>query len=206
MKVELTVRNRGAIDWFAGIPKKLQGPRFKRELGRAVADAGRKTKTRVQRKVKQQGGFRLARDVSQNTQGVSELGALRYRIFSNQRGMTLGHYKGLRSLKRGGIKTGIWNAPRTFESGYAESGRYFIPKGEGERRRITFGHKPNQPRDGRGRFAVSKIKYASGRHELFGPAVRSELGRDDSLREFKTFAPAELGRQVQKRITKLLRY
>jgi hypothetical protein len=119
--------------------------------------------------------------------------------------------KGRSGIDRGFIKSGVWNAPRTFKRSFAQGGMFLalIPGGNGSGRLPkalwTYGHKPSQPRGPDGRFGASGAAGFKIR-KLYGPALGKELDKDQSLKTFLTFGPAELEVQVAKRVAKLIRY
>lgn len=216
---------------FQDIPKLIQRPNFRLELHRGVIDAGRKTRTQVQRAVAQQmavnaGGYRGY--VVPNMRGISRSSQLSFEIRGSGKGAPIETYKGLRALSprgrvatamkkgrsgidKGFVRSGVWNSPRTFKRSFAQGGMFLalIPASGGSGRLPkalwTYGHKPNQPRDAHGRFGPSGQAGFKIR-KLYGPALGKELDKDQSLQTFLTFGPAELEVQVSKRIAKLIRY
>jgi hypothetical protein len=215
---------------FADRVRLAQSGNFRLEMSRAVEDAGRKSKTKVQRAVYQQmavlpghyQGYVVA-----NTRGVPNRGALSYTISASMKGTDIRIYKGLRALKSGGaaakrfnmnrnaadagtVRSGVWNNPRTFKRSFEQGGEYLalIPSG-GKRSSAslprsmwTFGRK-NQPRSATGQF-VSKGRQGFRIRRLYGPALGKELGKGQSAQTFDQFATLELEKQVWKRLQKML--
>lgn len=209
--------------------KLLSSGRWKREAFRGVVDAGRRTKTQVQRAVHQQMAMKSYSFVASNTRGTPNQGALSFEIYAHKGGQRIEEYKGLRTLVQGGrtagrfnkgrtigdkgfVRSGVWNAPRTFKRSFAANGGFFamLPGGAGSSTRApkalwTFGKKPNQPRDGEGRFASPGTTYGRIRR-LFGPALGKELVKDQSLATFQKVAPRLLEEKVMKRMAKLITF
>ncbi len=223
VKLVLSLRDRAALfgsgDW-------------RKHANRGVIDAGRKTKTQVQRAVRQQMALKdghYQSYVVDGTRGVPRQARLAYEIFGLAGGQRVEIYKGLRALKlsgaaaarfnsgRGGgdagtVRSGVWNAPRVFKRSFATANGFFamLParaggSGTAPRALWTFGAKPDQSRDAAGRFASSGIKYGKVRR-LYGPALRKEIPKDASLATFLRVAPVELEQKVMKRLTPLMRF
>jgi hypothetical protein len=164
--------------------------------------------------------------VSGSTRGVANQGALTYEIFALKGGQRIEEYKGLRALKigrraaaeynagrsdidAGTVRSGVWNRPRVFKRSFATDEGYFalLP---GKRKKApkvlwTYGHKPDQPRDGQGRFAESNRTYGPIRR-LFGPAIRKEIPKDQSLATFQRVAPVMMEQKIVPRLEKLLKF
>ena len=204
---------------------------MRQELSRAVTDAGRKTRTQVQRAVARQiavnpGGY--TGYVVPNMRGISNVGQLSFTIRATAKGGKIEIYKGLRALNPRGsaarsmnsgrgrldfgyVRSGVWNSPRTFKRSFEQGGMFLalIPSATGSGRLPkalwTFGNKPYQPRAADGRFASSGRKGFKVRR-LYGPSLGKELDKDQSLETFLSFGPPELDRQVMKRVAKLMRF
>ena len=214
--------------WQAKV-KLLTNKKFRTEAHRGVIDAGRKTKTQVQRAVNRQMALKpgmYTGYVVANTRGIPRSAALSYEIFGVKGGIKVENYKGLRALRPGGVaagrmnagrsdadkgyvRSGVWNNPRTFKRSFAENGGYFamLP---GTRKTApkalwTFGLKPNQPRSGDGKFAASNRTYGPIRR-LFGPSLMKEIPKDQSLATFHKVAPPLMKQHVEKRIAKFMRF
>lgn len=209
----------------------MKSPTWRQELSRGVTDAGRKTRTQVQKAVARQmavtsGGY--TGYVVPNMRGISSQAGLSFTIRATGKGSKIETYKGLRSLSptgraaramnkgrdrldRGYVRSGVWNAPRTFKRSFEQGGIFLalIPSATGSSRLPkalwTFGLKPNQPRASDGRFAAGGRKGFKIRR-LYGPALGKELDKDDSLETFLSVGPPELDRQITKRVAKLMRY
>jgi len=201
---------------------------WKQQAYHRLVDAGRKTKTRVQRAAAQQMALKSGNYQSYvvaNTRGIGNKGSLSFRITASAKGSDVEIYKGLRVLKSGGqaakamnagrslsdagfVKSGVWNAPRTFKRSFESNGGLFslIP-GNGSARLPkafwTFGKKEGQPRDGEGKFAKSGRQGFRVRR-LYGPALGKELSKDQALTTFMTFGPKELETQMNKLLRKLI--
>lgn len=200
--------------------------RWKVEAYRGLSQAGGRTKTQVQRSVHKQMATKKYHFVTASTRGIGNQGALTYEIFAVKGGQRVEEYKGLQVLKstgaaagrmnagrdiadQGSVKSGVWNMPRVFKRSFATDGGYFalLP---GKRKKApkalwTYGHKPDQPRDDRGRFAESSRTYGPIRR-LFGPAIRKEIPKDQSLATFQRVAPAMMVEKIVPRLEKLLKF
>lgn len=217
---------------FRHMVQLLDSPRAKTELHRGVIDAGRKTKTRVQRAAMHQMALKAGNYnsyVVANTRGTPRKANLSYEIYSLKGGAQIEKYKGLMSVKSGGraarrmnagrpidqqgtVRSSVWNNPRIFKRSFAGNAGFFAlrPPSAGTSRRApkalwTFGHKPGQPRGAGGRFASSGVQYGKVRR-LFGPALSKELPQGESLATFYRVAPEFLEQEVSKRLVKLLRF
>ncbi|MBC6714780.1 hypothetical protein H9Q09_01090 [Aurantimonas sp. DM33-3] len=223
VKLVLSLRDRAALfgrgDW-------------KKHANRGVIDAGRKTKTQVQRAVYRQMALKeghYQRYVVSGTRGIPRKAQLAYEIFGVPGGQRIEIYKGLRAMKMSGaaaarfnsgrgagdagsVRSGVWNNPRVFKRSFATGSGFFalLPKSAGgsgtaPKALWTFGAKPDQNRDDRGRFASSGIRYGKVRR-LYGPALQKEIPKDASLATFLAVAPVELEQKVMKRLTPLMRF
>ncbi|HEV7253452.1 MAG TPA: hypothetical protein VGN97_10195 [Mesorhizobium sp.] len=190
MRVKAKLENRAAIGRMKKRAQILAGGKWKREANRGVIDAGRKTKTAVQRAVHQQMNTKSVQFVSRSTRGVGKPGELAYEIFSPIGGQRVELYKGLRSVKSGKlaadpdagtVRSAVWNAPRVFQRSFAANGGYFatLPGGGSTvapRMLWSYGAKHDQSRDAGGRFLSSGKLYGPVRR-LAGPSLREELGK-----------------------------
>lgn len=221
--------NLKALRSFGDMATLLASPRVKQELLRGLSDAGRKTKTQVQKAVTRQmalKGGNYQSYVVANTRGVVRKDILAYDIFSVKGGIRAEEYKGMRAVStrnrlnkgrrgtdRGEVRSGVWNNPRIFKRsfvGTTEGFYAFRPPSEGTasvtpKALWTFGRKPQQPRGADGKFQSTGVKYGKVRR-LFGPALSKELPEDDSLATFMKLGPSQLEHVVAKRLTKLMRF
>ena len=209
----------------------LRDRKWRQEAHRGVIDAGRKTKTQVQRAVAKQ--MAVAPGAYQgyvvgNTSGIPRRKDLSFSISARQKGAKIQTYKGLRALsekgrtakrynkgrsnfERGFVRSGVWNEPRTFKRSFARNGGFFALRPSSRTSATlpkefwTYGNKPNQPRDAQGRFKSTGRQGYSVR-KLYGPALGKELDRDLSLKTFQRVAPVELEIQVKKRIARIVRF
>lgn len=215
---------------FRKIPARLKGAAMKKELMRGLIDAGRKTRTQVQRAVAKQmnvtpGGYQGY--VTPNMRTFSTEANLSYTIRATGKGSNIETYRGLRALSEGGrtakrankgrsisdqgfVTSSVWGVPRVFKRSFSSNGGFFALVPGGGSGRLpkafwTFGKKADQPRDADGRFAKSGQPGFKVR-KLYGPALGKELDKDMSLQTFETFGPRELEIQIQKRIAKLITY
>ena len=205
----------------------LADKRFYREAERGLISAGRKTKTQVQRAVHKQMAMKpgtYQRLVSSRTRGKSQGKALRYEIFGISGGQPIAEYKGLRVLNRSGsasrkfnlargggdkgfVRSGVWNAPRTFKRSFGHSGQTFaVLPGNGKAPKIlwTYGSKKGQPRGGDGRFQSTGRGYGKLRR-LFGGSLMKEYGLGEALATFHRVAPVEMEKEISRRFEKLMR-
>lgn len=204
----------------------LASPRWRREAFFGVVDAGRRTKTQVQRAVHRQMATLRYGFVAKHTLGTPRERELAFEIYAFTGGQRVEIYKGLRVLARGGdaaarfnaarsdgdqgqVRSGVWNAPRVFKRSFAGEGGVFavLP---GNRKRApralwTYGSKPFQPRSADGRFAPSGRTYGPIRR-LHGPSLRKELPKDQSLAAFHRYGPMYLEQKVVKRMEKFVRW
>lgn len=209
--------------------KLLASPRAKSELMRGVIDAGRKTKTPVQKSVFSQMALKPGNynsHVVAGTRGVPRKEILAYDIFGVKPGAKIEAYKGLRSVARdnklnvgrkgidkGTVRSGVWNNPRIFKRSFeGNAGGFYAmrPASAGTSTRApkalwTFGLKVAQPRGARGRFASPNVHYGKVRR-LFGPSLMMEIPEDQSLATFLTVGPVNLEQAVMKRVAKLMRF
>lgn len=212
---------------FTSLAKRLESGKFTEQLFYGVVDAGRKTKTKVQKAVARQMAVKAgvySSYVVKNTRGIPRRAILAYDIFGVKGGIGVENYRGLRVVKgrsrkadaalppgifaRGTVRSGVWNNPRIFKRSFENGGfKAMLPGGNGRAPKSlwTFGLKPNQPRDSRGRFGATGIKYGKVR-TLYGPSLLKEIPMGNSLETFFDFGPVELERQVAKRLTKILTF
>lgn len=230
MKIIVSKDNISAVVQFKDLAVSMRNKKFHTELHRGVIDAGRKTKTKVQRVVTRQMALKPGNYqgyVVANTRGVPRKANLSYEIFSVAKGTNVEKYKGLKSVAAGGrafrrmnkgrsvmesgtVRSSVWNTPRLFKRSFETGGNFYAMRPGGKSTTApkilwTFGAKPTQPRGPNGRFASPGTKYGKIRR-LFGPALSKEIPKDASLAEFQRFAPVELSRQVEKRLAKLMRF
>lgn len=227
MRIVVSSKNLNVLVSAEKKARVLASGKWRTEAFRGVVDAGRRTKTQVQRAVHKQMATKQYGFVSGNTRGTPRQAALAYEIYALKGGQKVEIYKGLRALASGGlvaakfnagragsdagfVRSGVWNAPRTFKRSFASNGGYFamLPGGKAgpaPKALWTYGHKPNQPRTAAGRFAPSGQKYGRIRR-LFGPALRDEIGKDQSLATFMRVGPALLEQKVMARMVKLMTF
>lgn len=229
MRIVTSGRNIQLLGEFAKIAERMASPRARTELQRGVVDAGRKVKTRVQRAVTAQMGLRPGNYQSYvvaNTRGVSRPALLAFDIFGVKGGADIEAYQGLRAVKRGNrlnrgrgaaergeVRSAVWNSPRIFKRSFATSAGDFYamrPATAGTTTKApkifwTYGRKEEQPRGPGGRFGKGNGKYGKLRR-LYGPALLKEIPEDDSLATFMRIAPPLLQIEVEKRLTKLMRW
>lgn len=218
-RVELILSMKERAELFAN-------GRWKVEAFRGLDAAGRRTKTRVQKAVHHQMATKKYSFVSGSTRGVANQGALTYEIFAFKGGQRIEEYKGLQALKitgaaaarlnanrdaldQGSVRSGVWNVPRVFKRSFATGNGYFamLPGKGGRASKLlwTYGSKPDQPRDDKGRFAPSNRTYGPIRR-LFGPALRKELPKDESLATFQAVAPVMMEQKIVPRLAKLMKF
>lgn len=229
MQIVVGRSNLSALRKFEDMAKLLASPRARTELMRGVIDAGRKTKTPVQRAVFRQMALKSGNYnsyVVAGTRGVPRKELLAYDIFGVKGGAKIEAYKGLRSvsrrnklnvgvkgIERGTVRSAVWNNPRIFKRSFeGTTGGFYAmrPASAGTSSRApkalwTFGLKVGQPRGERGRFASPHVQYGKVRR-LFGPSLMKEIPEDQSLATFLTLGPANLEQATMKRVTKLMRY
>ncbi|WP_007752968.1 hypothetical protein [Rhizobium sp. CF080] len=229
MRIVVGRSNMSALRRFEEMAKLLASPRAKSELMRGVIDAGRRTKTPVQRAVFRQMALKPGNYnsyVVAGTRGVPRKELLAYDIFGVKGGAKIEAYKGLRAVSRGNklnvgrkggdrgvVRSGVWNNPRIFKRSFeGNAGSFYAmrPASAGTSSRApkalwTFGLKVSQPRGARGRFEATNVQYGKVR-KLFGPALMKEIPEDQSLMTFMAQGPMHLEQQVMKRVTKLMRY
>lgn len=217
------------MNGFIKLADLLASNRAQTELFRGVVDAGRKTKTPVQKAVFRQMALKAGyynSYVVAGTRGVPRRELLAYDIFGVKSGARIEAYKGLRSVGRGNklnkgrrggdrgeVRSSVWNDPRIFKRSFVGNGGGFFamrPASAGTSTRApkalwTFGLKVAQPRGARGRFASPNVQYGKVRR-LFGPSLMKEIPEDQSLVTFLTVGPTNLEQAVMKRVTKLMRY
>lgn len=229
MRVVIGKSNLRSLSSFTRMSDRLSKGKLQIELFRGVVDAGRRTKTPVQKAVYKQmaltpGNYQAY--VVANTRGVPRKALLAYDIFGVRGGQSIEKYRGLRSVKsssrlnagmaatdRGTVRSSVWNNPRVFKRSFeGNAGGWFamLPPSAGTSSRApkalwTYGRKPNQPRGAGGKFASSGVKYGKVRR-LFGPSLMKELPEDKSLATFFQVGPAMLEREVSKRVVKLMRF
>ncbi|GHB34013.1 hypothetical protein GCM10007094_23760 [Pseudovibrio japonicus] len=196
-----------------------------------MMQATKKVKTKVQKAVTQQmalksGNYRSY--VVKNTRAYSKPAQLTGMIVANNKGGKIEIYKDLKTLSskgraakrynsgrsvddQGFVKSGVWNAPRTFKRSFSSNGGFFalIPGGKTSnalpKEFWTFGKKASQPRDSGGRFKSSQRQGYRVRR-LYGPALGKEMQKDQALATFKKEAPKELRVQVETRIKKIMKF
>ncbi|MBB4092448.1 hypothetical protein HGG72_08400 [Ochrobactrum pecoris] len=228
MQIKLGVSNISSLKSFTKLSDRLASGKFRDDLHRGVVDAGRKTKTKVQRAVTKQMNLKAGnynKYVVAGTRGISRKAILAFDIFGVKGGTDIDEYRGLRSvskrnrlnvgrtaLERGSVRSGVWNNPRIFKRSFEANGNFYsmLPPSAGTSSRApkvlwTFGRKPNQPRGAGGKFASSGVQYGKIRR-LFGPALMKEIPEDESLDTFLLFGPQLLELHVGKRLEKLMRF
>lgn len=229
MHIVVGKSNLRALKSFEKMAALIGSARTRTELMRGVIDAGRKTKTPVQRAVFKQMGLKAGNynsHVVAGTKGIPRKEILAYDIFGVKAGAKIEAYKGLRSVSRGNklnvgrqqaergmVRSGVWNNPRIFKRSFEGNagGFYAIrPASAGTSTRApkplwTFGLKAAQPRGERGRFASPNVQYGKVR-KLFGPSLMKEIPEDQSLATFMTVGPVHLEQAVVKRVSKLMRF
>lgn len=229
MRVLVSKQNISLIPTLQTRMKILSDGKWRREAFRGVVDAGRKTKTQVQRSVHRQMATKNYGFVVANTRGTPKQAELAYEIYALKGGQRIELYKGLKALAAGGmaaarmnlgrqsgegglVRSGVWNSPRTFKRSFSQNGGFFalLPASAGKGRSTapkalwTFGKKGNQPRGAGGRFAASSTTYGPIRR-LYGPSLMKELIKDQSLATFQTVGPKLLEEKVMKRMEKLIK-
>jgi len=191
---------------------------WKSEVHRGLIDAGRRTTTPVMKAAQGQMAAKCYGFVRNRTRQKSS-DSLEYRILSHAGGARIEEYRGLRSVKSGrlaspeagGVSSAVWNSPRTFKRSFAASGGFFamLPSGtqlkNAPKILWTYGEKPDQPRDGRGRFAPSNRTYGPIRR-LFGPALNKELTQGETLATFMRVAPVMMEQKIMPRLEKLIKF
>lgn len=228
MRIVRSGTNLQLIGEFGRMAERLATQGARTELHRGVVDAGRKVKTQVQRTVSKQMAVRggaYQSYVVANTRGTSRPTLLAFDIFGVKGGTDIETYQGLRAVKRrnrlnmgrsaaerGEVKSGVWNNPRVFKRSFATDGGFYAlrPASAGTTSKApkifwTYGRKPDQPRAAGGRFAKSSAKYGKIR-KLYGPSLLMEIPEDESLETFMQIAPPILQIEVEKRLTKLMRW
>jgi hypothetical protein len=229
MRLKASGNFKSELRKFRNVPIRLSSDRFKTEAGRAVGDAGRRIKTRVQKTVYKQMALKpgtYQKVVVRNTRGFLRPGALKYEIYSHKGGLPIQNYKGLKALStrgkvykksnegrgssdRGYVRSGVWNNPRTFKRSFANNNGFFaMLKKEAKRAPKalwTYGHKTSQPRGPDGKFAKSNKKYGVVRR-LYGPSLAKEIPNGDSLKVFMSEGPVILREKVEKRMSKFMRF
>lgn len=212
--------------------EKLFSGAGRRELFYGVVDAGRKTKTIVQKAVTKQMALKPGNYqgyVVAGTRGIPRRELLAFDIFGVKGGTDAEKYKGLRSVgagtrtarkfnkgridtDKGTVQSGVWNRPRIFKRSFEANGDFyaFRPPSEGTSKHApkifwTFGRKPDQPRGADGKFASTGVKYGKLRR-LYGPSLMKEIPEDESAEAFFLNGPVLLERAVLKRIDKLTRW
>ncbi|MEE2952238.1 MAG: hypothetical protein VYD57_13460 [Pseudomonadota bacterium] len=215
---------------FKNLAGRLSDEKWKREAHRGVVDAARKTKTATQRAVYKQSGFKAGTyqaNVVAHTRLSTDEGSLSARIFAVRGGQPIDEYRGLRVLSRGNkpmttglVKSGVWNAPRVFKRSFGAerqsiyfgrggSGYFALLPGTGNSvlppELWSFGAK-DQPRDARGRFIKGEGQGYGRKRELYGPSLRKELVKGESLAVFHRIAPVEMEEKVKRRVQKLMRF
>lgn len=227
MRVVVKKQNVHLIITMQERARLLASGRWKTEAFHGVVDAGRRTKTHVQRAVHKQMATKQYSFTAQNTRGTPRKTELAYEIYALKGGQSIEIYKGLQALtpkgrtaKRynasrgiddaGFVRSGVWNAPRTFKRSFSANGGFFamLPgatNSKAPKALWTFGSKPGQPRGPGGKFAPSGKRYGKIRR-LFGPAIRKEIVKDQALATFERVAPKLLEEKVVKRVAKLIQF
>ncbi|SER44015.1 hypothetical protein SAMN05421798_11069 [Pseudovibrio axinellae] len=230
MKVQVTLKTKHLVS-FKKHSELLANGKWKQEAQRGVMAATKKVKTKVQKAAAKQMALKPGNYQSyvvKNTRAFSKPAELAGVIVANNKGGKIEIYKGLKALSskgrtakrynsgrsvddQGFVKSGVWNAPRTFKRSFSSNGGFFalIPGGSTSsalpKEFWTFGKKSSQPRDTKGRFKSSQRAGYRVRR-LFGPALGKEMQKDQALITFKQEAPKELRVQVEKRIAKLVKF
>lgn len=215
---------------FGQIAHRIQNKTVQRELHRGVIDAGRKTRTQVRKAVREQMGVAPGSYTSYvvaNT-GLRSGGNLQVSIWASAKGGQITDFKGLKALSPKGrlarrtnkgknfpglVRSEVWNQSRVFKRSFAQNGGYFAlirasgaPSNSTMPRAFwTADNHLTQPRDAMGRFADTGAQKWRLRR-LRGPAINKELDKGQSLHVFMTFGPAELERQTNKRIDRILKW
>ncbi len=230
MLVEITLKTKHLVS-YKKHSELLSNGKWKQEAQRGVMQATKKVKTKVQRAVTKQMALQSGNYQSYvvaNTRAFSQPAELAGVIVASNKGGKIEIYKGLKALSakgrtakkynsgrsiddRGFVKSGVWNAPRTFKRSFSSNGGFFalIPGGRTSsalpKAFWTYGKKASQPRDSKGRFKTSQRPGYRVR-QLFGPALGKEMQKDQALATFQREAPKELKIQVEKRIAKLVKF
>ncbi|MGH0004870.1 hypothetical protein ACQU0X_32820 [Pseudovibrio ascidiaceicola] len=230
MRIQVSLKIKHLVS-FQKHSQLLANGKWKQEAQRGVMAATKKVKTKVQRATFNQMGLlggNYQSYVVRNTRAFSKPSELTGIIVANNKGAKVELYKGLRALSAKGrtakkfnagrsvddagfVRSGVWNAPRTFKRSFSASGVFFslIPGGKTSsalpKAFWTYGKKAGQPRDTRGRFKSSQRPGYRVRR-LFGPALGKEMQKDKALQTFQQEAPKELKLQVEKRIAKLVKF
>ena len=124
MRLVLEKQNAHPSSRCGSAPKSLASKRWETEAFRGVVDAGRKTKTQVQKAVHHQMASRRYSLVSANTRGTPKRAALAYEIWSPLRGQRIEEYKGLRALAQSGAAAALMNQGRSaLDHGFVRVGR-----------------------------------------------------------------------------------
>ncbi len=231
MRIEVHKQEIRAVLSFRERARFFANKRWEKEAHRGVIDAGRKTKTFVQRVVFRQMGLKQGnyqRVVAGNTRGNSSK-RLTYEIFGVIGGQNIQQYVGLRVLASSGtaarqfnasrsiadkgfVRSGVWNAPRTFKRSFSSptGGLYAMLPGNlkvAPRILWTRGSNADQPRDAQGRFASDGSPKTYGKlRRLYGGSLMKEIPKDQSLAVFLREGPRLLEQSVGKRMAKLMRY
>ncbi len=228
MRVVVTGRNVIAVTQFRDLAVTID-KRWEGEAMRGLTDAGRRTKTQVQRAVFKQMAMKPGTYTSfvvHNTRGVPRKKKLSFEIFSYRGGAKINQYKGLKDVAprgaaarrlnegrdpadRGTVRSGVWNRPRIFKRSFSYRKGWFamLPGRTHKAPKLfwTYGWKKNQPRSADGRFARSKRRYGKIRR-LFGPALSKEIPQGDSLVTFRKVAPKLMREKIDRRMAKLMKY
>ncbi|MCO5730093.1 hypothetical protein [Rhizobium sp. SSA_523] len=229
MRIVIGRSGLSSLKNFEKLTELLASRRASTELMRGVIDAGRKTKTPVQKAVFRQMGLKSGNynsHVVAGTRGVPRKEILAYDIFGVKGGAKIEAYKGLRSVGRGNklnvgrsgsdkgtVRSAVWNNPRIFKRSFeGNAGGFYAmrPASAGTSTRApkalwTFGLKVAQPRGAGGRFESPNVQYGKTRR-LFGPSLMKEIPEDQSLATFLAVGPINLEQAVMRRVTKLMRY
>lgn len=216
---------------FEKLAARLATPRALKSLHQGVINAGRKTKTQVQRAVRDQmavapGSYQ--KYVVANMRFRSNQAAMSATISASQKGGEITDFKGLKSLSskgravrrynpgksfRGTIRSEVWNKARVFQRSFlGSSGKYLaLIRGGGKSNSTmpkefwTHDSRSWQARSADGRFAKMGAQKWRVRR-LRGPALNKELDQGQSVAKFLSFGPAELERQIEKRLETIMKW
>lgn len=217
---------------FGEIAHRMGQKRTIQHLHRGVISAAKKARTRVQRALKEQmavapGSYQ--KYIVANMRFRSNQTAMSATLMASAKGGEITDFKGLKSLSGKGrvakranrgksfpglVRSGVWNAPRVFQRSFEDGGRFLalIPKSGGggssstmPKAFWTHDERSWQQRGADGRFT----KMGSQRwrvRRLRGPAINKELDKGQSLATFMSYAPAELEREIEKRIVSIMKW
>ncbi len=240
MTVTVSVHGRGNISRFTTISKDLGSAKWKPEAMRGVIDAGRQTKTVVQKSVAKQMAIapgKYGSAVVAHMRQSADKSALAFRIFAVRGGQPIENYKGLKVVKSaasqkrqaqagravgdiGAVRSEVWNKSRIFKRSFAATtgGVYFGRGGPGffaflpgngkavlPASAWTYGLKPELKRDAKGRFIKGDRLYGKKR-ALYGPSLRDEIGKGETLATFQATGAALLDKHVSARMAKFIKF